>query len=157
MPSVETLYNLARELHLAMDDLIRGKNGAGQARPGEAHDYVSRVQRHARRTSISVSGGVRWERLTSGSDSDLEFRRVVYGVGAESCPRDSLLRHPGKEYAYLICGTLGVRIGRDEFQLAPGGSIAFDARLPHRLWTIGRKPAVAICAALTPCRRKSSA
>jgi len=31
-----------------------------------------------------------------------------------------------------------------EFELGPGDSITFDAQMPHRLWTIGKKPAEAI-------------
>ena len=34
--------------------------------------------------------------------------------------------------------------GFEEFELGPGDSITFDAQMPHRLWTIGRKPAEAI-------------
>lgn len=44
----------------------------------------------------------------------------------------------------MISGRLGVRIGFEEFEPGPGDSISFDAGSPHRLWTIGAKPAVAI-------------
>jgi len=39
---------------------------------------------------------------------------------------------------------LGVRIGFEEFELGPGDSVSFDAQTPHRLWTMGDEPAVAI-------------
>ena len=73
-----------------------------------------------------------------------EFLVVVYNVGAESCPADALIRHGGKEYACIISGRLGIRIGFEEFELGPGDSIAFDAQMPHRLWTLGREPAEAL-------------
>jgi mannose-6-phosphate isomerase-like protein (cupin superfamily) len=73
-----------------------------------------------------------------------EFLVVVYNVGAESCPTDALIRHGGKEYACIISGRLGIRIGFEEFELGPGDSIAFDAQMPHRLWTLGREPAEAL-------------
>ncbi len=44
----------------------------------------------------------------------------------------------------MLTGRLGVKIGFDELELGPGDSIAFDAQLPHRLWTIGSKQATAI-------------
>jgi mannose-6-phosphate isomerase-like protein (cupin superfamily) len=44
----------------------------------------------------------------------------------------------------MIGGRLGVRIGFDEFELAAGDSVSFDTRTPHRLWTVGSEPAVAI-------------
>jgi mannose-6-phosphate isomerase-like protein (cupin superfamily) len=44
----------------------------------------------------------------------------------------------------MISGRLGIKIGFEEFELGPGDSIAFDAQMPHRLWTIGKEPAEAI-------------
>ena len=69
---------------------------------------------------------------------------VEYPVGAESCPPDALVTHGGREYGYVTNGTLGVRVGFDEYQLDAGTSIAFDSSSPHRLWTIGDEPARAI-------------
>jgi mannose-6-phosphate isomerase-like protein (cupin superfamily) len=93
---------------------------------------------------INLASGVRWERLTRHSDPDLEFLYVVYPVGAESCAEDALVTHAGREYGYVTSGTLGVRVGFDEYELGPGTSIAFDSSSPHRLWTIGDEPVHAI-------------
>jgi mannose-6-phosphate isomerase-like protein (cupin superfamily) len=87
---------------------------------------------------------VRWERLTPHSDREVEFLYVTYPVGAASCPEDALVTHGGKEYGYVSSGTLGVRVGFEEYQLGPGGSIAFDSSSPHRLWAIGDEPVHAI-------------
>ena len=87
---------------------------------------------------------MRWERLTPRPDPEVEFLYVVYEVGAESCDKDSLIRHGGKEYAYMISGRLGLKIGFEEFEMGPGDSITFDAQMPHRLWTVGRDPAEAL-------------
>jgi mannose-6-phosphate isomerase-like protein (cupin superfamily) len=95
---------------------------------------------------INLDSGVTWERLTSGGDANVEFLRLVYGVGSESCPEDALMRHTGKEYGYVIDGRLGVQVGFDRFDLGPGDSISFDSSAPHRLWAIGDRPAEAIWA-----------
>src|SRR5205807_6160816 len=79
------------------------------------------------RAAITLESGVRWERLTAERDPLVEFLYVVYPVGATSCPEDSLMRHGGKEYGYVIRGRLGVRIGFDEYELGPGASISFDS------------------------------
>ncbi|MBI2319521.1 MAG: helix-turn-helix transcriptional regulator [Betaproteobacteria bacterium] len=145
-PSVGTLYALSNELGLLLDDLFKhseprpkktGSAGAPAGGPGP-------VQRKSGRKTIRLASGGRWERLTPMPDTQVEFLNVIYDVGASSCDEDSLIRHGGKEYAYMISGRLGVRIGFDEFELGPGDSISFDAGSPHRLWTIGRKPAVAV-------------
>jgi mannose-6-phosphate isomerase-like protein (cupin superfamily) len=87
---------------------------------------------------------VRWQRLTPHSERDVEFLHVEYPVGAESCPADALVTHGGREYGYVTSGTLGVRVGFDEYELGPDDSIAFDSSSPHRLWTIGDEPVHAI-------------
>jgi quercetin dioxygenase-like cupin family protein len=69
-------------------------------------------------------------------------------AGAESCDKVTLIRHGGMEYAYLLKGRLGVKIGVEEYELRAGDSLSFDAQRPHRLWTIGQRPAVAIWAVL---------
>jgi transcriptional regulator with XRE-family HTH domain len=140
-PSVSTLYALVTELGMTMSDVF-----------GESPAPAPRVVREARhedgfvtlpesRTVINLASGVRWERLTPRGDPDVEFLHVVYPVGAESCPEDALLRHGGREYGYVTSGTLGVKVGFDEYELGPGASIAFDSSSPHRLWTIGAEPA----------------
>ena len=93
---------------------------------------------------INLASGVRWERLTPHSDRDVEFLYVVYPVGAASCPEDALMTHGGREYGYVTSGTLGVRVGFEEYELGPGGSIAFDSSSPHRLWAIGDEPVHAV-------------
>jgi transcriptional regulator with XRE-family HTH domain len=145
MPSVGTLYSIANQLELVVDDLFRD---AGSGPKGErtrtAEDAPDPVQRPRNRKTIRLAEGVRWERLTPRPDPEIEFLFVVYEAGAESCDKDSLIRHGGKEYAYMISGRLGVKVGFEEFELGPGDSITFDAQMPHRLWTVGKKPAEAI-------------
>jgi uncharacterized cupin superfamily protein len=82
--------------------------------------------------------------LDSGRRFGDRVLHVVYEPGSESCPEDSLVRHGGKEYGYVISGHLGVRIGFEEYDLGAGDSISFDLSSPHHLWAIGEQPATAI-------------
>lgn len=138
-PSVGTLLAITKELGLELGDLFRSESNGGPAAPGP-------VQRGDSRKEIRLASGVRWERLTPGPDSDVEFLYAVYDVSSASCEEDSMLRHGGKEYGYLLSGCLGVKIGFEEYELDPGDSISFDAHAPHRLWCIGSQPAVVIWA-----------
>lgn len=158
MPSVGTLYALTTELGLAVDDVFKDESdavvvsGASAAAKAGARRALSArppggpVQRHETRRQIRLASGVRWELLTAAPDDELEFLYVVYDVGGESCAEDSMMQHGGKEYAYLLSGRLGVKIGFNEYELAPGDSISFDAQRPHRLFAIGEHPAVAVWA-----------
>jgi transcriptional regulator with XRE-family HTH domain len=142
-PSVSTLYALVTELGMTMSDVF------GDSRPLERAIAAVRngdglAERPDTRRVINLDSGVRWERLTPHSDSDVEFLYVVYPVGAESCPEDALMTHGGKEYGYVSSGMLGVRVGFDEYELGAGDSIAFHSSSPHRLWTVGDEPVHAV-------------
>ena len=141
-PSVSTLYALVTELGLTMSDVFGDTTEQPVVRRPRADDGLA--ERPDTRRVINLASGVRWERLTPHSDRDVEFLYVVYPVGAESCPEDALMTHGGKEYGYVNSGTLGVRVGFEEYELGPGGSIAFDSSSPHRLWTVGGEPVHAI-------------
>ena len=143
-PSVSTLYSLVTELGMTMGDVF-GDNAQPaprvvRERPGSRGLVTDPETRRV----INLASGVRWERLTPDSDRDVEFLYVVYPVGAESCAENALVTHGGREYGYVTSGTLGVRVGFDEYELGPGASIAFDSSSPHRLWAIGGEPVHAV-------------
>ena len=143
-PSVGTLYSMSNELGLLLDELFRDAPAKTGHVGKTALKATGPVQRRSRRKTLRLAAGVRWERLTAAPDEAVDFVYVVYDVGGASCEEDSLIRHGGKEYAYMISGRLGVKIGFEEYELGPGDSISFDAQTPHRLWTVGGEPAVAI-------------
>ena len=144
-PSVSTLYAIVTELGMTMSDVFGDAEPAEPVAPRRRDgDGDGPVERAETRRVIDLASGVRWERLTPHSEQDVEFLRVTYPVGAESCPEDALVTHGGREYGYVTSGTLGVRVGFDEYELGPNDSIAFDSSSPHRLWTIGDQAAEAI-------------
>jgi transcriptional regulator with XRE-family HTH domain len=143
-PSVSTLYALVTELGMTMSDVFGDSPSEVQVVRRTRHDDDGLAERPETRRVINLASGVRWERLTPQSDREVEFLYVVYPVGAASCPEDALVTHGGKEYGYVSSGTLGVRVGFEEYELGPGGSIAFDSSSPHRLWAKGDAPVHAI-------------
>lgn len=143
-PSVSTLYSLVTELGMTMSDVFGDSPVPGAQIPRARRDPSGLVAHPDTRRVINLASGVRWERLTPHSDPDVEFLHVVYPIGAESCPENALVTHGGREYGYVTSGTLGVRVGFDEYELTPGASIAFDSSSPHRLWAIGDEPVHAV-------------
>ncbi len=163
-PSVGTLYAIVNELGLSLDELLLGSSSgrrrAGQAprdgdqrQPetapaggieGPAIGRFDPVVRAGAGKTIDLASGVQWERLTPQTPQDVDFLNVVYEVGSESCPEDSLMRHSGYEYGHVLTGRLGVTIGFDTYELGPGDSISFDSTMPHRLFTVGQETVKAI-------------
>ena len=139
---MSTLYAIVTELDVSLDDVFRvhddelsiatavgaESDGAVVARP-----VVHPTERHV----VELDSGVIWERLTSHEHEDVDFLHVIYDVGGSSASDERLMRHPGREYGYVLSGRLGVQLGFERHELGPGDSIAFDSTTPHRLWNLG--------------------
>lgn len=148
-PSVSTLYAIASELGISLDELlfIDARPSGVEATPahGTAEGLESRlprspVQRADSRSRIRLASGVVWERLTTASIPNVDFLHVTYEVGGASSPADEFQRHSGQEWGFILSGTLGVTIGFDDYVLGPGDAIAFDSTTPHRLYNVGEQP-----------------
>jgi transcriptional regulator with XRE-family HTH domain len=141
-PSVRTLYAIVTELGISLDELFApadsplDREGAILRPAGEGAqraDRYGRVQRADDRDVIDLGSGVRWERLTTWNDRDVEFLYTIYEPGGSSSPDGSLMRHNGREFGVVLAGELGVKVGFEDYVLRPGDSIAFDSSIPHRL------------------------
>ena len=147
-PSVSTLYAIASELGVSLDELLFVDAGSATGSPlGAAGDRLpgtvlprDPVQRASSRSTIRLASGVTWERLTTESIPNVDFLYVTYEVGGASSPEDEFQRHAGLEWGYVVAGRLGVRIGFEEYVLGPGDAIAFDSTTPHRLYNAGDEP-----------------
>ena len=151
LPSVGTLFAMVSKLGLSLDEIFFDSAASGGTAsavsvsqpPAEGagpSEVGGLVQRSADRRAITLARGVRWERLTPDHDYETDFLEVSYDVGAESCPKDAMMTHSGKEYGLVLEGHVGVTVGFVSYELGPGDSIAFEAAIPHRLWTIGNQP-----------------
>jgi transcriptional regulator with XRE-family HTH domain len=147
-PSVRTLYALAAEFGVTVDEILfEGASAARGSAPSTAAPVSEpglTVQRAADRPAIKLNSGVKWERLMFWADEDVEFLEATYEPGGASSPDDSFVRHNGHEFGYLLSGTLRVVVGFDEFILEPGDSITFPSSTPHRLSNEGTEPVRAV-------------
>jgi transcriptional regulator with XRE-family HTH domain len=157
-PSVNTLYAIASELGLSLDELLfpeprSGGVGGDEVRVPSAAVALDGlglelpeipVQRRTTRQAIRLASGVVWERLTTASLGNVDFLYVTYEVGGASSLEDALHRHPGQELGYVISGSLEVRVGFEVHRLEAGDAIAFDSTTPHRLYNVGDTPVHAV-------------
>jgi transcriptional regulator with XRE-family HTH domain len=145
-PSVRTLYALAAEFGVTVDELLfdgtAQKVDAPPTRGGNEPGLV--VQRAGDRPAIQLNSGVKWERLMFWGDDDVEFLEATYEPGGASSPDDSFVRHNGNEFGYVLNGTLRVVVGFDEFVLEAGDSITFPSTTPHRLSNEGTETVRAV-------------
>jgi transcriptional regulator with XRE-family HTH domain len=152
-PSVSTLYAIANELDVSLDELLfndadrAGRTGelplkvvpvepSASRPPGPGHP----VQHADDRKVIRLASGVVWERLTTDSVPGIDFLYVTYEVGGASSAEHEFQRHGGHEWGFVMSGRLGVTIGFEEHELGPGDSISIDSTVPHRLFNRGTVP-----------------
>jgi transcriptional regulator with XRE-family HTH domain len=145
-PSVRTLYALASEFGVTVDEILFDEPptpGAADPAPAPVEPGLA-VQRADDRPAIQLNSGVRWERLMFWGDEDVEFLEAIYEAGGASSPDDSLVRHNGHEFGHVLSGTLRVIVGFDEYVLGPGDTITFPSSTPHRLVNDGPETVRAI-------------
>jgi transcriptional regulator with XRE-family HTH domain len=143
-PSVDTLYAMANELDVSLDELLFIDARGGAARASAGSGPAAPVQRAHDRRSIRLASGVVWERLTTESMPNVDFLHVTYEVGGASSPEQAFQRHGGQEWGYVLSGRLGVTVGFDDYVLEPGDAISIDSTTPHRLYNLGDVPVHAI-------------
>ncbi len=151
-PSVRTLYALASEFGVTVDEVLfneppRSVDRDKPPAPGSTHAATEpglAIQRAAERPAIVLNSGVKWERLMFWGDEDVEFLEATYAPGGASSPDDSFVRHNGHEFGYVLTGMLRVVVGFDEFILEPGDSITFPSSTPHRLSNEGTETVRAV-------------
>src|SRR4051812_22565214 len=149
-PSVRTLYALASEFGVTVDEVLfnEAPRSRSVAPPRGSSRLVPEpglaVQRAVERPAIALNSGVKWERLMFWGDEDVEFLEATYLPGGASSPDDSFVRHNGHEFGYVLSGTLRVVVGFDEFILEPGDSITFPSSTPHRLSNDGTEAVRAV-------------
>ncbi len=143
-PSVGTLYAIVTELGVSLDRVIRGEDYAAEVTEVREDGGRSPMVHPSERSVIELASGVRWAELTNDTEDGIDFLHATYEVGGASTPDDSLMRHHGREYGYVMSGHLGIQIGFQNYDLDPGDSIAFDSTQPHRLFNRGDEPVEAI-------------
>ena len=141
-PSVGTLVAITTELGLSLDVLFA--DAVPPPAPDAGFGSGAPVLRPEERPALELETGVTWYRLTPRHEEDVDFLYVVYEVGGQSCPPDAMMVHRGREYGLVLSGRLGATVGFESYELGPGDSIVFEARSPHRFWTIGKEPAVVV-------------
>jgi len=144
-PSVGTLYSIVTELGVSLDHVIRGSDFPDSNGPDGGRSLErSPVVHPGERAAIDLDSGVRWEELAATHEEGIDFLEAIYEVGGASTPDESLMRHHGREYGYIVSGTLNIQIGFQTYVLSPGDSIAFDSTTPHRFFNEGDVPVHAI-------------
>ncbi|MFD1811648.1 helix-turn-helix domain-containing protein [Rhodococcus gannanensis] len=134
-PSVKTLFGLATVLGVSLDEIVSGRSGDVHA-PRNL-DAAAGIQRSTDDPVLEMENGVVWRRLATAGRTEVEPLHVTYAVGASSSLEGKMMRHAGVEFAYILEGTLRLRLDFDEHELRAGDSFCFDSSRPHLFFNAG--------------------
>jgi transcriptional regulator with XRE-family HTH domain/uncharacterized cupin superfamily protein len=139
-PSVSTLYALVTQLNLSLDALLERPADVevdaaepvdqSAGRPSGSGRNSNPVVTHAERRVLHMESGVSWERLTRGP-SDVDMLLVTYEPGGTSSTTGKHMTHGGREFAYIIEGSLTLELAFETHILRPGDSLEFNSSIPH--------------------------
>jgi transcriptional regulator with XRE-family HTH domain len=124
--AVSTLFAIASELNLSLDDLLgHSPKKAGSRRSAADPPRVPEY--------LAFQTGVRWRRLAELEGEQVDFLLTEYEPGADSAPADQPQRHRGNDYGYVLDGTLTIVINGRRRRVKQGNAIAMRGDVPHRL------------------------
>jgi transcriptional regulator with XRE-family HTH domain len=126
--AVSTLFAIATELNLSLDDLLGHSVAPVDEQPDSEADPP-----HAPEEYLAFQTGVRWRRLAELEGEQVDFLLTEYEPGADSAPADQPQRHRGNDYGYVLEGTLTIVVNGRRRRFKQGSAIAMRGDVPHRL------------------------
>jgi transcriptional regulator with XRE-family HTH domain len=135
VPSITMLYAIAQALDVRVTYFFpRTSSGAQVVRAGEREIF------RFEGSSIAYS-------LLSSNfpDRKLEAMLVQMDPLDGTLPSDEFRSHAGEEFAYVLQGTMRLRVGDSVYDLNPGDSMHFKSPMKHRMENPGNSPMLAFC------------
>jgi transcriptional regulator with XRE-family HTH domain len=130
--AVSTLFAIASELNLSLDELLGHSVAPAKKAPARA-DRSAKDGRPPVSEYLELQTGVRWRRLADLGEDHIDFLLTEYEPGADSAPAADPQKHKGNDYGYVLEGTLTVVINGRRRRIKQGNAIAMRGDVPHRL------------------------
>jgi transcriptional regulator with XRE-family HTH domain len=124
-PSLNTLYQLATQLQLSVDELLGIEGGR------DTRGHPGPVQRFEDNPVVELESGVRLELLAGGAAGIVEPLMVTYQPHSSTTSGALWSRHLGYDFGVLLEGELTLRLGFEEHVIRAGDSVHFDTTQPH--------------------------
>lgn len=144
-PTIATLLQLARALHVSIEQLIVDAAQGNQILVTKAKDRVP----------FSPSGeraGYTYEAIASYRTDKAMMPFIMCPPSVINAKTD-LTGHPGEELIFLVSGKMEVVFADRIVKLNAGDSVYFNASAPHRSRSTGRTPARALVVITAPANQ----
>ncbi|MYN13867.1 helix-turn-helix domain-containing protein [Pusillimonas sp. TS35] len=130
-PSISTVLKLVEAYGIGIAELM----GTGE----EGSNNICVVRSHER-TPLDRHGskaGYRYEAV-AGKRLVKSMNPFIVHPPRENQAAPDSFPHSGEEFMLILKGSVSISIGGEQFDLAKGDSIYFDAELPHQLRTTSK-------------------
>ena len=124
-PTLPTLLRIAMVFSVGLDYFFTDER---------KRHVVSVVRKHERIRLPEHPGASEVAYHFEGLDFKANERNTsAYLADFESMPLEKLKphQHPGSEFLHVLKGTLGLKIGIEQYELQAGDSVYFDSSVPH--------------------------
>jgi transcriptional regulator with XRE-family HTH domain len=139
-PSMRSLKSLTDALDIRLTDVVKYFEQ-------EETSNSPLITPEMRRRINQVFPGVQMYVLSPETNDSLQALMIIAEPGGSTGEGD--FRHEGEEFAFLLSGTLWIKIGDTEYNLRQGDSISFKSSTPHRWENRGVLPSICLWV-LTP-------
>ncbi len=130
-PSLSTLMEIARALNIGPRYFFETEADIAYIQRVGIGDGNHAPGRHIEQLQLTPRTG----------SSKLEVRKVI--LQPHTAP-EQLELFSGEEFGFVLSGELTIRVGNEQFALAAGDSIHYDAFQPHYWSNAGDRPCVVI-------------
>lgn len=136
-PSLATINTLAQFYETRLFELFQ-----------DADQRLSGVLvRKGERSSVKLAGSNAQYELISGTRQDLQLVEMKLSPGQGTV--DHTMSHPGEECVLVLEGTVVATLDGQEFELAEGDSLQYNATVPHN-YAARTKAGARLIIAMTP-------
>lgn len=149
-PSLAVLINLAQAYGTTLPELFQQEDATQRDKVVASASSDSVVVRATERPLIEGNGLLCTSLAGKGGSKSLHPLRIVIPVARQE---ESLYRHNGEEWLYVLSGQILLTLDGEKLVLNPGDSAHFDASLPHRLSATSAQDAEVI---LVACAKATS-
>ena len=128
---ISAIYHMASKFCVDFDEILTGK---------AAHLNTYQITRACEEHEIDRYPGYHFTDFAwRFSNKIMQPLKVTIEPSQE---RAALVTHSGQEFNYVVSGTIGIMLGKDEFILETGDSIYFNPEIPHGQFCVGDVPGV---------------
>lgn len=127
VPPIATLARLVGPLGIEVASLLSERGGRKSTWRG-----VSVVRHDEKRPTIMGGSAFGYDYFALSDAGDSQVLQAFLFTFPEAIDKYVFFQHEGEELLHVLTGKIEWQVGMHKYELGPGDTVHFDARMPHR-------------------------